>query len=240
MWFNVNITKSAENELEDRLKNPFWWSFIIAWITWNWKVWYLTFFVTEEVSGNKIDYIVNMYLYFDFFNLFPFLGFILNWLIIPLILSILVFFVITEKIGHLFLKKKYELEEKEIKIKNNYLDIKSDSIDKLNDLLNKEEKVIEKEKEVEVKKEINKFEDWDRDFLKIENFTLDTLNHLIYSSRWYLWYDLIQILNIDEKSVNNQIMILDTYWLIKLKDWKTTQYEITEKGKYFLKKNILK
>lgn len=51
---SVDFTKDTVNE---KFKNPFWKNFIIGWITWNWKVWYVTFFVSENISQDKVQYI---------------------------------------------------------------------------------------------------------------------------------------------------------------------------------------
>lgn len=232
---SFNFTKDTVNE---KLKSPFWRNFIIAWFTWNWKVWYITFFVNEEKIWNKIDYINQLYTYIDYYNMFPALWYIINWIIIPWIISFLIVFIITEYITHIFLKKQYELDKKELDIKNEYISKKSDSIDKLNELLSKEEKVIEKEKNIEDIKEKNQYEEWDNDYKKINSFTLTTLSKLIYSNQWDVDDYLVQKLNWTHDSIDKQIMILDTLWLIT--NWDGfRKYIITDKWKYFLKKYSL-
>ena len=63
--FNIEGSKSdTVHELDRRFRNPFWPGFLFAWITWNWRVWYLTFFVSESLIGNKITEIQRMYEYF--------------------------------------------------------------------------------------------------------------------------------------------------------------------------------
>lgn len=51
--------KSVESILSQRLTSPFYGTLIISWLIWNWKIIYLTFFVSENnITGNKIDYIL--------------------------------------------------------------------------------------------------------------------------------------------------------------------------------------
>jgi hypothetical protein len=81
---------------------------IATWLTWNWKVWYVTIFISHEHLGtglNKIDYIKEISNWINLFNsiscnkfipvietynlqnLFIFSGIIFHWIIMPLFLS---------------------------------------------------------------------------------------------------------------------------------------------------------
>lgn len=52
------LKKSTQAILNERIISPFWGSFIFSWLIWNWKIPYLTLFVSQDkVDGNKIDYI---------------------------------------------------------------------------------------------------------------------------------------------------------------------------------------
>lgn len=54
--------KSVESILSQRLSSPFYGTLIISWLIWNWKIIYLTIFVSEsKINGSKIDYIVSNY-----------------------------------------------------------------------------------------------------------------------------------------------------------------------------------
>ncbi|MCH8518649.1 hypothetical protein LAT59_02725 [Candidatus Gracilibacteria bacterium] len=232
----------TKDTVSEKLKSPFWRSFIVGWLTWNWQVWYVTFFVSEEMTGkSKIDYIISLNEYFipvlgiDFSVPLPiFFGLLINWIIIPGIISYIVVFFITEIITHFFLRKQYELEEKEIYIKNSYYDKKSDSIDKLSRLLKKEEKVVEKEKSIDEMKDKNKFGEWDEEYI---NFTpksyLQSLSTLIYE-----YNGEIGASNHSKRFDANFEMLIDLHGLVtangKVRSHNT--YTITEKGKYFLKK----
>ncbi|QDW21666.1 hypothetical protein [Flavobacterium sp. KBS0721] len=54
--------KSVESILSQRLTSPFYGTLIISWLIWNWKIIYLTIFVSEDnIKGTKIEYIVTNY-----------------------------------------------------------------------------------------------------------------------------------------------------------------------------------
>lgn len=53
-----DFKKSIDGILNDRLTSPFWGTLILSWLIWNWKIWYVTLVISENVAGNKIDYIL--------------------------------------------------------------------------------------------------------------------------------------------------------------------------------------
>jgi hypothetical protein len=54
--------KSISAILYERITSPLFGTFIVSWICWNWKIVYLTLFVSEsKVESNKIEYIVRNY-----------------------------------------------------------------------------------------------------------------------------------------------------------------------------------
>src|SRR5688572_3403595 len=77
---------SIRSILHERTTSPLYGAFFISWITCNWKIVYLTLFVSEEkLQGNKIDYIAANY--WDVWNLvvFPLIGAVVLIGIIPLV-----------------------------------------------------------------------------------------------------------------------------------------------------------
>lgn len=58
-----DIKKSINSVFEERLTSPLYGSFIISWLIWNWKIVYLTIFVSQDSIApiNKIDYILSNY-----------------------------------------------------------------------------------------------------------------------------------------------------------------------------------
>ena len=56
------LKKSINAALYERAVSPLYGTFLITWSLWNWKIIYLTFFVSEnKLEINKIDYIVANY-----------------------------------------------------------------------------------------------------------------------------------------------------------------------------------
>jgi hypothetical protein len=54
--------KSTNNILYERVTSPFYGTLVLAWIIWNWKIIYLTFFISEsKIDSSKIDYIIAHY-----------------------------------------------------------------------------------------------------------------------------------------------------------------------------------
>ena len=52
--------KSIKAILYDRITSPLYGTFIVSWLLWNWKIPYVTLFVSENsLNINKIDYIIN-------------------------------------------------------------------------------------------------------------------------------------------------------------------------------------
>lgn len=247
--FSVNIesTKSdTVHELDRRFRNPFWVWFALAWITWNWRVWYLTFFVSESLVGNKIARIQEMYEYFGWHALFWIL---INWIIIPTAISWSITFYLP-KLTDIFLKRQKENKEREDIILRKDLKSEEKNIKAVTDLLEAERKKAQEElRKTQLELQIatsksknnNKIkseeEIWNNEyvkFLKVFPSFHNTLTSLIYKNNWY------------SKGVNREtyipehVQLLHVNNLIELIDGKDTQYKITEKGKYFLKKQSLK
>lgn len=56
------IKKSINSVLFERVTSPLYGTFICTWLIWNWKIVYLTLFISEKtIQGSKIDFIVNNY-----------------------------------------------------------------------------------------------------------------------------------------------------------------------------------
>ena len=50
---------SVKTVLNERISSPLYGAFIISWVLWNWKILYVTFFISEaKINGTKIDYIL--------------------------------------------------------------------------------------------------------------------------------------------------------------------------------------
>ena len=54
----ANLKKSLSAILYERTSSPFYGTLIVSWLVWNWKIIYLTFFISEDkIELDKISYI---------------------------------------------------------------------------------------------------------------------------------------------------------------------------------------
>ena len=74
-------TNSIKDALKERISNPFLGKLLLAWIIWNWKVTYITFFVSEEkLTKNKLEYVSDYIMIDSFWGL-------LNIYFVPLLIT---------------------------------------------------------------------------------------------------------------------------------------------------------
>lgn len=56
----TDLRTSINSILYQRVTSPLFGTFLISWLVWNWKIFYITFIVeSEKLEQNRIDYIVN-------------------------------------------------------------------------------------------------------------------------------------------------------------------------------------
>ena len=60
-----DLQKSLYSIFNERIKNPLYGALILAWCFWNWEIIYTTVFVSQDLVGNKIDYIKLHYWQFN-------------------------------------------------------------------------------------------------------------------------------------------------------------------------------
>ncbi|EJG02256.1 hypothetical protein [Flavobacterium sp. F52] len=78
--------KSVESILSQRLSSPFYGTLIISWLIWNWKIIYLTIFVSEDtITVTKIQYIIQNYSEEKYIVWFPLLSTFLLLTVVPFI-----------------------------------------------------------------------------------------------------------------------------------------------------------
>lgn len=82
-----NISIATRNLFHDKISNPFWGTFFISWVIWNWKIPYLTFFVSQETikPQTKIEYICENYMGIEHILLYPFISSIILLTIFPFV-----------------------------------------------------------------------------------------------------------------------------------------------------------
>ncbi|NER13548.1 hypothetical protein GWK08_08880 [Leptobacterium flavescens] len=79
-----DIKNSINKVINERLVSPFYGAYIFSWSVWNWKIIYLTIFVSEDkIHGDKITYISDNFLNWCDILLYPFLSTIALVTLIP-------------------------------------------------------------------------------------------------------------------------------------------------------------
>lgn len=125
------LKKSVSSTLYERTTSPFYGTFVLSWLIWNWKLPYVTLFIdADDLSSNKIDYIT------DELNL-------CYALILPLA-STLVFIglmpFITNEAYRITLRFQKKRKEYKQKIENEQLLSKEESFAIRQEILNAEQK----------------------------------------------------------------------------------------------------
>lgn len=101
-----DIQKSIKAVLYERTTSPFFGTFILSWLIWNWKIIYITLFVSEKtIKTDKLDYLIKNH-FMDEWNLiiFPSISTIILLTIFPFINN-----------GAFWLKLKFDKWKKDMK-----------------------------------------------------------------------------------------------------------------------------
>lgn len=203
-----DFKKSIDSILYERVTSPFWGAIIISWIVCNWKIIYLTFFVSEDsIQLNKLEYI-NQNLNPNFYSLL-----VLPLLVTAFVLLILPF--ISNRIYWIHLRfrnwkvlKKREVEQTITLSMKESLEIRSE-------LLKQEEKIqklnMQKDQRiVELNKQLNDLQGVS-DNLRDENIAIKTENSKLINQR-------------------NQVQEREDYTKVFSGDW---SYNINDSEKLF-------
>lgn len=128
-------TNSIKDAIKERLTNPFLGKLLLAWVIWNWKIPYISFFVSEENiippeginSTNKLEFVSN-YLtpdsFWDFCNIY----------LVPLLITAILIWVVPWVSDIVFnVSEKYRLK-RALKTKNTDDEINSFTKKKIEEL----------------------------------------------------------------------------------------------------------
>ncbi len=81
-----DLKKSISQIFNERLTSPFYGTFLISWMIWNWQIIYLTIFISEEsIDKDKITYISENFSDIHFLITYPLISAIILISIMPLI-----------------------------------------------------------------------------------------------------------------------------------------------------------
>jgi hypothetical protein len=220
------IKKSIQDNLSDKMASPFYGSFIISWLLWNWKIWYITFFVSPELLLEKygmlkIDYIINIY------NISW--GSIAHLFLFPLLSSFIIIFIwpfITGLYYKVWLYFEYKNKIVKLTKEKEIFEIKEKKLDS-------EINILEKTQKIKLEKSDEEIWNEDYNFFKESKYfkSFGQIRDSIYKYNGYTDWNGFK-LSIELKA------FADTNGLINIKRNSSNREIIvlTDKGKFFLKK----
>ncbi|QQR76340.1 hypothetical protein IPJ63_02435 [Candidatus Nomurabacteria bacterium] len=235
---NNEFVASFDLAIKERITSPFYGYFIVSWLMVNWKIIYIAFFINQEEIYNKYNVLRNEYLSTIFPSIYSWDHWF-NFLILPILLTFF-FFWVSPKITRIFYRKsiKNQIALKVIEIQETRKEAKEKT-----ELIKDETEVIKQElqKIKEEKKIASEAPEmlWEKEYAKFFNST--------YFSKFESIIDSIYLHsgNIKEfDSYNNMTTFMipkdilvysHTNELIKI-DKTKDKIELTEKGKFFIKK----
>jgi hypothetical protein len=232
-----DIKKSISNILYERTTSPFYGTLFLSWIIWNWKILYLTLFVSEDkISSNKIDYIVANYS--DIHNLvtYPLISTVVLITLIPFLVNgsywISLSFAnwrlnqknLIEKKQLLTVEQSIELREQILKQEERFSKLVEDKnleIEQLKDIISEYDsskvETIEDNND-ELKELASRF--------KSNNGEMETLNKIIRAIQ-------SNYRQSDNPETTKILALLESYLLIDKSD--SALYKFTNRGKRFLR-----
>lgn len=80
----TEFRKSIDSIFSERIASPFYGTLTISWLIWNWKIIYLTLFISEnKITTDKINYIISNYSDIHILAYYPLLSTLLLLTLIP-------------------------------------------------------------------------------------------------------------------------------------------------------------
>lgn len=232
-----DIKNSISSILYERTTSPFYGTLIISWIIWNWKIIYLTFFVSEnKITKNKIDYIVENYGGIDHLLTYPLISTAILITLIPFLANgtywISLSFAnwrltqknLIEKKQMLTVEQSIELREQILKQEERFsklVDDKNLEIEQLNKIISNHDSTVTETKDInneELKKLAERF--------KNNTSEMETLNNIIRAIQ-------SNYRQSDNDETRKILSILESYLVIDKSN--SALYKFTTKGKKFLR-----
>lgn len=233
MFEENNILQSVKDGINHRANSPFYGAFVITWLIWNWKTWYITFFTGEDLFFQKtgflkINYLINSYTPTDFWSFIFVSGKII---LLPLASVFFIFFIVC-KIERIIANQHGK----------NELNKTNDELTRQKGIEKTTEKTLESrkktvKKKAEIKKTLSQEEIWDEEYSKlgkIEGFkeAMIGLRDCIYKSGGLLDDHFHPSIGTKYRS------LLHVNELFEYERRSNNKILLTEKGKYFMKRFI--
>lgn len=240
-----NIKKSLSAILYERTSSPFYGALIISWILWNWKIVYLTFFISEnKIKTNKISYITENFADIHHLLTYPILSTIVILTLIPFVSNGAYWLNLkfeqwkkdkkneVEKKQLLTLEQSIEIREQLLNQENRFeklLEDKNNEIDQLKAIIENSKNIVS-ESEVNINTSGNS--DFDSIAFRVREIDGDLTEFQKILEFMQTGYQISDRSDISPKLIT----ILEINDIIKSKGAGT--YTLTEKGKEFTRKII--
>ncbi|ADV50459.1 hypothetical protein Celal_3185 [Cellulophaga algicola DSM 14237] len=232
------IKKSISAILHERTTSPLFGTLIFSWVIWNWKIVYLTFFVSEsKISLTKVEYIVVNYCDFNSLITYPILSSLALLTIVPFFSNGAYWLSINfsnwrlkqknlvEKKQLLTVEQSIELREQILKQEEKFSNLVQDKnleIERLKELMEQSESTINSDNENNDKEELIKLSVR----FKSNKSELESVKYIIscIQSNYRMK---------DSNEISKVLSLLESYDLIDKSN--SALYKFTDKGKVFLR-----
>ncbi|WP_372640228.1 hypothetical protein [Ancylomarina sp.] len=139
-----DLRKSINSILFERVTSPFYGTLVVSWVIWNWRIVYLTFFISElKLKGTKIDYIIENYNDVHHLISFPLLSTLVLITLIPFVTNGAYWLHL--KFNQWKINQKNEIEKKQLLTLAQSIEIRRELKEKeteFDELLSKKENTI--------------------------------------------------------------------------------------------------
>lgn len=192
-----DLKKSLNEIIYERTTSPFYGTIITSWLIWNWRIIYLTFFVSEKrIKGHKIDYILDNYSDVEHIIIYPLISTLFLLTVIPFLSN-----------GAFWLSlkfNKWKVDQKNIVDKKQLLSV---------------------EQSIELREQIAKQEERFAKLVEDKNLEIKQLNFELQEYRKINTPTLDDVVDITSKKGNSDSELNDFVERLKKNDKELKEYE---------------
>ncbi|MFA6458159.1 MAG: hypothetical protein WCV72_02085 [Patescibacteria group bacterium] len=246
------LCSSLADWWKEKTTSPFYGTFFMALVFWNWKIFYVLFFEDAAIIGEpKIKYVSENYLsflsHFNFclwkplcvyptINILDWIFMILFHLVPPFGIALLLIWIFPKFTNKLHNKSLDFHFERQSAFRNKTIEFEKEESKGLKEIKKEVEKQADTQKEIsatktKIKESKTPEQIWDGEFEKLKDNSLFSnfgkLKDCIYRNSGYCsesYKDVIPFFHVNE--------------IVEYKKNKENTIELTEKGKYFMKKYL--